>query len=118
MPTSRERCEHICTAIDATIAQITHRSLSNFLTDEALRSACFYRLIVIGEAANLLLAVLPRALMVGIPNLDNSLRYSYRLRTSLAADYHQVDFKLVWNTIQAELRPLRVDVEAVKRLLP
>jgi uncharacterized protein with HEPN domain len=118
VPTPRERCDHICTAIDAIFVQLNGRSEQMFLTDEPLRCACYYRLIVIGAAADVLLKVLPGALLARLPNLSGSLSYSHRLRTSLALDYHQIDAQIVWNTIQKELRPLQTAVAAVRLKLP
>lgn len=118
MPTPRERCEHIGGAINAIFADINGHTEQAFLADDSLQAACYYRLIVIGEAGDLLLKSSANEIGQHAPNLLQTLPSAHRMRTFLAHYYHRVDPKIVWDTIQMHLPQLSADIHALHAVLP
>lgn len=121
MPTAGERCEHITASIDAIFAFVNGCNEQAFLANNRLQDACYYRFVVIGEAADCLCKNCPHEiaqLSNQAPGLTVSLSFAHKLRTRLAHIYHQVDPVIVWATIQKDLPQLRADIAALRALLP
>ncbi|WP_175034624.1 HepT-like ribonuclease domain-containing protein [Burkholderia lata] len=121
MPTAGDRCDHITESIDAIFAYVNGSSEHAFLADGGLQAACYYRFIVIGEAADRLCKSCPNEIaQLGgrRPSLPAGLSCAHKLRTLLAHIYHQVDAAIVWATIRKDLPQLRADVIALRALLP
>lgn len=117
MPTAGERCEHVLEAIDAISAYVNGSDEHAFLRNDVLRDACYYRFVVIGEAADCLCKGC-QSEIAQIPGLTVGLSFAHKLRTRLAHIYHQVDPTIVWATIQKDLPQLRADIAALRALLP
>lgn len=118
MPTPSDRCEDICYAIRAILVDVNGHTEQAFLATESLRAACYYRFIIVGEAAQSLLASCAVLIAQCTPNLTQSLSHAHRLRTLLAHHYHRVDAKIVWDTIQNDIPQLSADVNALRAVLP
>ncbi|WP_408426658.1 HepT-like ribonuclease domain-containing protein [Paraburkholderia azotifigens] len=118
MPTPRERCDHILQSIQAILADINGHTEQYFLTNEPLRAACYYRLVVIGEAANDIQNSCVNEIALTVPNLAQDLSYANKLRTRLAHHYHRVDPKIVWDTIQQSLPALGNQIALLRHVLP
>ncbi|WP_367619542.1 MULTISPECIES: HepT-like ribonuclease domain-containing protein [Paraburkholderia] len=118
MPTPSERCGHIYYAIDAILRDVNGHGEQAFVADLTLRSACYYRFIVIGEAGDSLLRSSAQLIAQHAPNLTQSLSFAHRLRTILAHQYHRADPKIVWDTIQKDLPQLSADIANLRAALP
>ncbi len=118
MPTPRERCEHIDSAINAIFTDINGHTEQAFLAADSLQSACYYCLIVIGEAGGSLLTSSASEIGQHAPNLQQTLSSAHKMRTLLAHQYHRADPQIVWNTIQMHLPQLAADIQALRAVLP
>ncbi|QGZ54288.1 HepT-like ribonuclease domain-containing protein [Paraburkholderia acidiphila] len=121
MPTAGERCEHVLEAIDRISAYVNGSDEQAFLQNDVLRDACYYRFVVIGEAADCLCRDCSNEisqLRGQHPGLAMGLSFAHKLRTRLAHIYHHVDPTIVWATIQKDLPQLRADIIALRSLLP
>jgi uncharacterized protein with HEPN domain len=118
VPTPSERCEHIQSAIDAIFADINGHAEQAFLANNSLQAACCYRLIIIGEAGDLLLRSSVNEITQHAPNLLQSLSSAHRMRSVLAHHYHRVDPMIVWHTIQIHLPQMSADMRALRAALP
>ena len=82
-------------------------SFEEFLEDRKTRAAVVWQICVIGEAANRVhSSVLQQA-----PETD--WRRMTDMRNLLIHEFHNIDYVIVWRTVQQRLRPL---IAAVRRL--
>jgi len=79
---------------------------SNFLSDARTQDAVLRRLLVIGEAAAQLTPE-TRALFGELP-----FRKIVGMRNRIVHDYGQIDFEIVWETVQLHLPLVRTELKA------
>ncbi|WP_080289245.1 DUF86 domain-containing protein [Burkholderia cenocepacia] len=118
MPTSRERCEDILRSAQAILSEVNGHDEQAFLASDGLVAACCYRFVVIGEAANALLAGCQGEIAQCPATLATALKYAKRMRDLLAHRYFAVDPARVWATIQQDLGPLAADVANLHQKVP
>lgn len=118
MPTPSERCDHIGYAIDAILKDVNGHGEQAFLAAHSLQAACYFRFVIIGEAGESLLRSSANLIAQHAPNLMQSLSFAHRLRTLLVHQYHRVDPKIVWDTIQKDLPQLLTDITTLRSTLP
>ncbi|WP_425102762.1 DUF86 domain-containing protein [Burkholderia ambifaria] len=118
MPTPRERCDHISGAVDAIFRDVNGHDERAFLAVDGLQAACYYRLIVIGEASADLARRSGPLIVANFPALTTDLSKAHRLRTRLAHQYHRTDPAIIWVTIQKTLRPFQTDINRLRAILP
>ena len=82
-------------------------SFDEFLEDRKTRAAVVWQICVIGEAANQVdSSILKRA-----PETD--WRRMTNMRNLLIHEFHNIDYDIVWRTVQERLRPL---IASIRRL--
>lgn len=118
MPTPRERCDHISAAIDAIFRDVNGHDEQAFLASDSLQAACYYRLIVIGEASADLANRNGSLIAAHFPGLATDLSKANRLRTRLAHQYHRTDPSIIWATIQRVLLPFQAEINRLRAMLP
>jgi uncharacterized protein with HEPN domain len=118
VPTPSERCDHIGFAIDAILRDVNGHGEQAFLAAHSLRAACYFHFIIIGEAGESLLRSSANVIVQHAPSLVQSLSFAHRLRTLLVHQYHRIDPKIVWDTIQKDLPQLLTDITILRAALP
>jgi len=105
-PASRERIEHILYSIMNIQSFTRGYSLNEFKNDLKVYYACLYQFAVIGEA---------------VMNIDDTIleKYDYpwykvkSFRNFIMHEYHAVDAKVVWDTINSILPGFRENLEQI-----
>lgn len=87
-------------------------SKDEFLADGKTLRAVIESLIVIGEAANIILRVDPD-LQQRVPDAWRSLREAYDMRIVLTHEYFRIDAAIVWDTVMNDLPALDALVESL-----
>jgi uncharacterized protein with HEPN domain len=89
-PTSKERLEHIRTAIHRIKSFINGKTIDDFLIDNVLQDAVLYQFIIIGEAIN----HVEKAILDKYP-------YPWHIprsfRNYIAHEYHKIRIESVFN---------------------
>jgi uncharacterized protein with HEPN domain len=83
-----------------------------FLVDGKTQRAVIESLIVIGEAANIIMRVDPD-LKTRVPDAWQHLRDAYDMRIVLTHEYFRVDAAVVWDTVRNDLPALDVLAESL-----
>ena len=97
----RRACEECLTFVEGL-------TVEDFIRDRRTQLAVVKEIEIIGEAAN----KIPQLIRDGAPEVPWSAIIGMRNR--LAHEYFQVNYEMVWSTVQSELHPLQ---EAVTGLL-
>ena len=105
-PASKERLEHILDCIGNIQSFVEGYSSDEFQADLKVYYACLYQFSVIGEA---------------IANIDQQIldRYNYQwyqvksFRNFIMHEYHAVDARVVWDTIQLILPDFRKQIDEI-----
>lgn len=118
MPTGRQRCDHILEAINAINHATNGCNQQAFLSAPGLQDACCFRLLVIGEAANALIARHSADISHHTPALGPHFKSAKRMRDRLAHHYDRIDPLIVWNTIKLSMPQLVADVGNLRNILP
>lgn len=87
-------------------------SKDEFLADGKTQRAVIESLIVIGEAANIILRLDPD-LQKRMPDAWQSLREAYDMRIVLTHEYFRIDAAIVWDTVNNDLPELDALVESL-----
>lgn len=87
-------------------------SKDEFLADGKTQRAVIESLIVIGEAANIILRLDPD-LQHRVPDAWRSLREAYDMRIVLTHEYFRIDAAIVWDTVKNDLPALDALVESL-----
>ena len=84
----------------------------DFLADGKTQRAVIESLIVIGEAAKLVMRLDPD-LEIRAPDAWQQFRDAYDMRIVLTHEYFRVDAAVVWETVKSDLPQLNVLVESL-----
>ena len=101
--------EHILEAIDRVNRYTKEADLAVFLSDELMQDAVVRNLEIIGEASHNIEVRFPEFLKAH-PELP--LSSAYQMRNAIAHGYFQVDFEIVWRTVQNELPAFGIKVRS------
>ena len=82
-------------------------SFDEFLEDRKTRAAVVWQICVIGEAAN----QVDSSILKQAPETD--WRRMTNMRNLLIHEFHNIDYDIVWRTVQERLRPL---IASIRRL--
>ena len=107
MRSARLYLADIVEAAEAVLRYVSGLSREAFLTDEKVRSATLYKLIIIGEAAG----NISRELRDRHPEVP--WRAVRGFRDVAVHAYHTVDWSIVWGTVAEELPPLLARISAI-----
>ena len=90
-------------AAETALAYVGKKSRDEFRTDQKTQDAVALQLIIIGGAANRLRTRAPEfvSLQTSVPWLEIR-----GMRNRIAHDYHRVDQRVVWDTVQQDLPDL------------
>ena len=99
--------QHIVDAIDKALRYTAGVDEAAFLVNELLQDAVVRNLEIVGEASRNIERHAP-GFAADHPELP--LGVAYEMRNVLAHGYFQVDMRLVWQTLQRDLLPLRQQV--------
>ena len=111
-PEARKYLEDIRQAAEHVARFTKGKSLSDYTSDELLRSGVERKFEIIGEALNLLRKAAPE--MAGRIGACQEI---IAFRNRLAHGYSSVDDEIVWDVIESDLAPLLREVEALLREL-
>jgi uncharacterized protein with HEPN domain len=103
--TDRRRLEHMIEALDSIRALCTKRS--DFDGNELLRSHVVLKLQVVGEAANSLRPITRTA------HPDVPWPQLIGMRHRIVHEYASINLEIVWDIVQHEVSPLRLQLDAV-----
>lgn len=95
---------HILEAIERYTREMAQRA---FLDNQLVQDAVIRNLEIIGEASNNIEKHYPE-FAASHPELP--LAFAYQMRNAVAHGYFQVDFEIVWKTIQSDLPRLHAQV--------
>lgn len=98
-----ERMQHMIEAADA-IAGYVARGRAAFDTDEAVRDAILFRIVVIGEAAK---AVVQRDPALARDLSDVEWSALARMRDRVTHQYWAIDSQIVWDTARDDIPDVR-----------
>lgn len=99
--------QHIVDAIDKALRYTDGVDEAAFLANDLLQDAVIRNLEIIGEASRNIERHAP-GFAASHPQLP--LGVAYEMRNVLAHGYFRVDLRLVWQTLQRDLLPLRQQV--------
>lgn len=105
-----EYLQHILAAIARIFRYLEDVDEVSFLSDELLQDAVVRNLEVIGEASRNIQKHFPEFVN---DHYDLPLNAAYQMRNALTHGYFQIDYLIVWRTIQADLPELYVQVNRV-----
>lgn len=100
-----DRVRHMLEAAQNIRSDIGDLDHHQFLTDGKTQRAVIESIIVIGEAANKVMALDPSIEKMN-PALWQQFRDAYDMRIVLTHEYFRVDPTIVWNTVQNHLPKL------------
>lgn len=98
---------HILQAIDNILEYTAGFTSEAYLADRKTQDAVVRNLEVIGEACNNVVKHHP-GFATAHPEIP--WRVAYEMRNALSHGYFTVDHTIVWQTLQHDLRPLRVQI--------
>lgn len=104
---------HILQAIDNVLEYTNNAILDSYLLDRKTQDAVVRNLEVIGEASN---NIVKHHAAFANAHPDVPWRFAYEMRNALSHGYFTIDHTIVWQTIQNDLPPLRVQI--VKLMQP
>ena len=103
--------EHIVEAIDRVLRYTEGLEESDFLGNEMIQDAVVRNIEIVGEAAKNIQRVDPS---FATEHSEVPWQQMYTMRNRLSHGYDNIDYELVWNLIQEDLRDLQ---QRVKPLL-
>ena len=83
-------------------------SFEEFLEDRKTRDAVVWQICVVGEAANRI----DSSIQQQAPETD--WRRMTDMRNLLIHEFHNIDYDIVWRTVQGRLRPLIVSIRRLR----
>ncbi|MBK9982558.1 MAG: DUF86 domain-containing protein [Saprospiraceae bacterium] len=106
IPTTKERLNHAISAIEKIQSFAKEYSLKKFIADEKTKSACLYQFAIISEATS---------------HVDHDIleKYEYpwfkirAFRNFILHEYHGIEMRIVWETIQDILPDLKTLLEKI-----
>ena len=102
---------HILEAIERIEEYVSELDEMAFLGNKLVQDAVIRNFEVIGEASNNIEKRFPE-FVAAHPELP--LASAYQMRNAVAHGYFQVDFEILWKTIQRDLPGLHNKVEAIR----
>ena len=102
---------HILEAIERIEEYVSELDEMVFLGNKLVQDAVIRNFEVIGEASNNIEKRFPE-FVAAHPELP--LASAYQMRNAVAHGYFQVDFEILWKTIQRDLPDLHTKVEAIR----
>ena len=102
---------HILEAIERIEEYVSELDEMEFLGNKLVQDAVVRNFEVIGEASNNIEKRFPE-FVAAHPELP--LTSAYQMRNAVAHGYFQVDFEILWKTIQRDLSDLHTKVEAIR----
>ena len=102
---------HILEAIKRIEEYVSELDEMAFLANKLVQDAVIRNFEVIGEASNNIEKRFPE-FVAAHPELP--LTSAYQMRNALAHGYFQVDFEILWKTIQRDLPGLHTKVEEIR----
>ena len=102
---------HILEAIERIEEYVSELEEMAFLGNKLVQDAVIRNLEVIGEASNNIEKRFPE-FVAAHPELP--LTSAYQMRNAVAHGYFQVDFEILWKTIQRDLHGLHTKVEEIR----
>ena len=102
---------HILEAIERIEEYVSELDEMAFLGNKLVQDAVIRNFEVIGEASNNIEKRFPE-FVAAHPELP--LTSAYQLRNAVAHGYFQVDFEILWKTIQRDLPGLHTKVEEIR----
>jgi uncharacterized protein with HEPN domain len=102
---------HILEAIERIEEYVSELDEMAFLGNKLVQDAVVRNFEVIGEASNNIEKRFPE-FVAAHPELP--LTSAYQMRNAVAHGYFQVDFEILWKTIQRDLPDLHTKVEAIR----
>jgi len=102
---------HILEAIERIEEYVSDLDEIAFLGNKLVQDAVIRNFEVIGEASNNIEKRFPE-FVAAHPELP--LTSAYQMRNALAHGYFQVDFEILWKTIQRDLPSLHTKVEEIR----
>ena len=102
---------HILEAIERIEEYVSELDEMAFLGNKLVQDAVVRNFEVIGEASNNIEKRFPE-FVAAHPELP--LTSAYQMRNAVAHGYFQVDFEILWKTIQRDLPELHTKVEAIR----
>ena len=104
-PTDAQRIRHILEAIETIEGRVADLDEPAFVADDVVHDAVLYQLALLGEAASSLSPeVHERHPGIPWPQI-------VAFRNRIMHEYHSVDLRIVWQTIQRDLPELRSAIE-------
>lgn len=105
-----EYLEHILEAITRIFRYLEDADEIKFLSDELLQDAVIRNLEVIGEASRNIQKHFPEFVD---EHQELPLSAAYQMRNALAHGYFQIDYPLVWRTVQTNLPELHQQIKLI-----
>jgi uncharacterized protein with HEPN domain len=102
---------HILEAIERIEEYVSELDEMAFLENKLVQDAVIRNFEVIGEASNNIEKRFPE-FVAAHPELP--LASAYQMRNAVAHGYFQVDFEILWKTIQRDLPSLHTKVEEIR----
>jgi len=102
---------HILEAIERIEEYVSELDEMAFLGNKLVQDAVIRNFEVIGEASNNIEKRFPE-FVAAHPELP--LASAYQMRNAVAHGYFQVDFEILWKTIQRDLPSLHTKVEGIR----
>jgi uncharacterized protein with HEPN domain len=102
---------HVLEAIERIEEYVSKLDEMAFLGNKLVQDAVVRNFEVIGEASNNIEKRFPE-FVAAHPELP--LTSAYQMRNAVAHGYFQVDFEILWKTIQRDLPDLHTKVEAIR----
>ena len=103
--------DHILEAIERIEEYVADLDEMTFLDNKLVQDAVIRNFEVIGEASNNIDKRFPE-FVAAHPELP--LTSAYQMRNAVAHGYFQVDFEILWKTIQRDLPGLHTKVEGIR----
>ena len=101
---------HILEAIERIERYTADMDETHFLDNELIQDAVTRNLEIIGEASHNIETHYPE-FTSAYPELP--LSFAYQMRNAVAHGYFQVDYEIVWMTIQTKLTPFHTQIKTL-----
>lgn len=102
--------QHILEAIESIQTYTAGLDVQTFMADRKTRDAVIRNLEIIGEACN---NVAKKHSTFALEHAHVPWGFAYEMRNALAHGYFNVDFEIVWQTVEGDLPPLKAQVAAL-----